>query len=86
MGSKEEEFREKYWQETAEITKPRVIIPVHWDNFGEPLAKGLAPLPDVIGNITESRKFLEKKQKEAGFVLKWQDAFEKICPFDLWER
>lgn len=83
MGSKDEEFREKYWQETVEILKPRVIIPVHWDNFGEPLAKGLVPLPDFIDNITESRKFLEKKQKEGGFVLKWQDAFERICPFDL---
>lgn len=83
MGSKDEEFREKYWQETAEIMRPKVIIPVHWDNFGEPLAKGLEPLPDFIDNITESKKFLDKKQNEARFVLKWQDAFETICPFDL---
>jgi L-ascorbate metabolism protein UlaG (beta-lactamase superfamily) len=83
MGSKDEEFRQKYWKETAEIMKPRVIIPVHWDNFGEPLAKGLEPLPDFIDNVSESRKFLEKKQKEGGFVLKWQDAFETICPFVL---
>jgi L-ascorbate metabolism protein UlaG (beta-lactamase superfamily) len=83
MGSKDEDFRQKYWQETAEIMQPKVIIPVHWDNFGEPLAKGLEPLPDFIDNVSESKKFLDKKQKEAGFVLKWQDAFETICPFKI---
>jgi hypothetical protein len=31
----------------------------------------------------QCQTFLERKRKEAGFVLKWQDAFETICPFDL---
>lgn len=83
MGSKDEEFRQKYWQETVAATRRRVLIPIHWDNFGEPLAKGLEPLPDFIDNISESKVFLERKQKESEFVLKWQDAFETIRPFDL---
>lgn len=83
MGSKDEDFRQKYWKETVKAMRPEVIVPVHWDNFGEPLVKSLEPLPDFIDNISESKAFLERKRKESGFVLKWQDACETICPFDL---
>jgi hypothetical protein len=48
-----------------------------------PLGQFRRASPDSIDNISESRTFLERKRKEAGFVLKWQDAFETICPFDL---
>lgn len=38
-------------------------------------------------NITESTEILEKKkQEEAEFVLKWQNAYEMVYPFVFHNR
>jgi L-ascorbate metabolism protein UlaG (beta-lactamase superfamily) len=34
-----------YWHETVEATKPKLIVPVHWDDFSRKLSRGLKPGP-----------------------------------------
>lgn len=83
LGMQSEDFQEKYWHETVEATRPRVIIPIHWDNFGEPLSKPLEPLPAPYDKFEESKAFIERKKKEDGYVVRWQDALETFRPFEL---
>jgi hypothetical protein len=71
MGSKDEDSRRKYWKEAVEAMRSCVTMPVHWDNFGEPLANGLGSLPGFIDNISESKAFLERSGSGGRLRLFW---------------
>ncbi|MDH3625142.1 MAG: MBL fold metallo-hydrolase [Myxococcales bacterium] len=36
LGSQTEAYRESYWRETVERTKPSRVIPIHWDSLTGP--------------------------------------------------
>jgi L-ascorbate metabolism protein UlaG (beta-lactamase superfamily) len=36
LGSQTDEYMETYWRETVERTRPRRIIPIHWDSLTAP--------------------------------------------------
>lgn len=37
LGSQTDEYRETYWQETIERTRPSRVIPIHWDSLTGPI-------------------------------------------------
>ncbi|TGM02320.1 MBL fold metallo-hydrolase [Leptospira jelokensis] len=50
-------FQEEYFEETIEKLNPKLIIPIHWDNFFKPLSKPLEPNlklgDDFEGNMNQ---------------------------------
>jgi L-ascorbate metabolism protein UlaG (beta-lactamase superfamily) len=40
-----------YWKEAVEDTDAKLVIPVHWDNFGRSLMMPLRPFPSFVDNV-----------------------------------
>jgi L-ascorbate metabolism protein UlaG (beta-lactamase superfamily) len=51
LGSKEPAYTERYLEEVVEPTGARLVIPIHWDDFGRPLAEPLVPLPTLLDDF-----------------------------------
>ncbi|MCP2192873.1 L-ascorbate metabolism protein UlaG, beta-lactamase superfamily [Williamsia deligens] len=79
LGSQPRDFQDEYWQHVVEATRPRLILPVHWDNFGRPLTRPLRPLPRIIDNFGASRELLRRKAG-TGVGIRYQKPFETIEP------
>ena len=51
IGKADKETEEKFFRETVETTKARLVIPVHWDNFFAPLDKPIEEMPEFIERL-----------------------------------
>lgn len=60
-GSKatDKELKE-FFEETVLKTKPKKIIPIHWDNFFHPLKEGIKGMPFYLENTNKLFNIIEK--------------------------
>ncbi|MCP3731015.1 MBL fold metallo-hydrolase [Sphingomonas sp. MG17] len=45
------EFTQRYWRETVTATGAKLVMPIHWDDFLEPLDRPLQPLRRFMDDI-----------------------------------
>lgn len=83
LGVQSEQFRDDYWRHVVTATSPSCIVPVHWDDFGSPLARSLRALPRVIDKFSVMRTYVERRCAQDGIQLIVQDAFDTLNPFDV---
>lgn len=53
LGSADKATEEKYFAETVETTKARLVIPVHWDNFFSPLDQPIVEMPEYVDKYND---------------------------------
>ena len=53
LGRATKEEEEKYFAETVETTKARLVIPVHWDNFFAPLNEPVMEMPEYVDKYND---------------------------------
>ena len=58
LSNDSEERRKIFFAETIDKTRPKVVIPVHWDNFFTPLYGEVKGMPKVIEHTGKSMHFL----------------------------
>jgi L-ascorbate metabolism protein UlaG (beta-lactamase superfamily) len=58
LGTKDEAYREAYWREVVAATRPRLLVPIHWDDFTLPLDRPLQPMPTLLDDFGGSMRFL----------------------------
>ncbi|GAA1061438.1 MBL fold metallo-hydrolase [Agromyces bracchium] len=68
-------FRRRLWRSVVEAAAPRVLIPVHWDDFGAPLSRPLVLRRWSRGSFESSARFLEQECGVAGITLHWPRPF-----------
>ena len=78
LGKQPAEFRETYYQQTVGLTKAKRVIPIHWDDFWQPLGPPLQPIPKLADDFDASMAYLMDKSKEDGFKLQWMDVWDKV--------
>jgi len=78
LGLKGRGFIERYWHEVVEDTGATLVIPVHWDNFFEPLDKSLKPGLGIL--FKRSMRVINALADAGGVTVKVPSAFET---FDL---
>jgi L-ascorbate metabolism protein UlaG (beta-lactamase superfamily) len=83
LGKQSEEFQERYWAETVGMVKPKVVVPIHWDDFGVPLEEGLRDLPEPFDDVGATRELIKLKSEGAEFVVRWPQALDTVEPFEL---
>ena len=81
LGAQSEQFRNDYWHHTVEATRPGLVIPVHWDDFGRSLDKKLRPMPRILDKFARTKELLDRKSAESGIPVRFQSPFETITPF-----
>lgn len=60
------EFQTQYLKETLSALNPKLVIPIHWDNFFKPLSQPLQFLPRIADNTPESLKILIQHAEQQG--------------------
>ncbi len=51
LGKQDKAFRDFYYQQTVGTVKPKLVVPVHWDDFFEPLTDKLEGFADPIDDL-----------------------------------
>lgn len=72
LGAQSAQFQNDYWQHTLEATRPDLVIPVHWDDFGRPLNEKLRPMPRLLDKFAKTKELLDRKSAESGVAVRFQ--------------
>jgi len=63
LGKQTREFQNAYYDQTIGKVRPRLVIPIHWDNFFRPLDDHLEPLGRALDDVPAAFDFLIKRLK-----------------------
>jgi L-ascorbate metabolism protein UlaG (beta-lactamase superfamily) len=58
LGMQTDDFRKKYYEQTVSKLRPKLVVPVHWDNFFTPLSDRLVPPAKPIDDLPAGFDFL----------------------------
>ena len=66
MGKQDSAFRANYYNETIGKLQPKIVVPIHWDNFFKPLSPHLKALPTVVDNVKLGFDYIIERTKQDG--------------------
>jgi L-ascorbate metabolism protein UlaG (beta-lactamase superfamily) len=81
LATRDEAYRDGYWREVVEAVDARRVVPIHWDDFTQPLESPLAPISSLIDDILASLEFLIARSEAAGVEFQMVDAWQTMNPF-----
>jgi L-ascorbate metabolism protein UlaG (beta-lactamase superfamily) len=81
LGRMDAQYRDDYWREVVAATGARRVVPVHWDDFTQPLEAGLRPLPRLLDDYGLSLDFLRAKAVQDGVRLDAMPLWSAVDPF-----
>ena len=82
LGAQTPQFQREYWRQTVGTLTPRLVVPVHWDDFGRPLTRRLRPLPRFMDKLSTTKAFVDSMLDDGEPRVHWQQAMETITPFE----
>jgi len=56
-------WKEKFYEQNVGKLKPKILIPLHWDNFFQPLSDNLVMLPRFVKSSPADFDFMIRKAK-----------------------
>jgi hypothetical protein len=62
--------------------KPKLVIPIHWDNFFRPLNEHLDPLPRGIDDIPAGFDYLLGRLKKDNIAFGLLQGYQSVMLFD----
>lgn len=80
LGQQTDRFIQDYWRETVQQTGAKLVIPIHWDSFFEPLDEPLIALPRQMDSFPKSMKMLIQLARHDGVKLRLPVPY---APIDL---
>ncbi|CAN5211798.1 hypothetical protein BH11PLA2_BH11PLA2_02200 [soil metagenome] len=60
VGMQPKAYQDDYYDHTVKLVKPKLVIPIHWDNFMQPLSDKLEPLGDPAFDVLIERLKADK--------------------------
>ncbi len=76
LGTRDEAYREGYWNAVVGAVRPRCVIPIHWDDFTLSLGEPLQPAPRLLDDFDASMAFLAAKTRGGdpalGLIRAWE--------------
>lgn len=81
LGAMDDAYRDAYWREVVAAVGARRVLPIHWDDFTEPLAEPLPPVPNLVDDLERTLAFLEERSRAAGVDLGWLPLAAPVDPF-----
>ena len=76
LGRQSDEFMETFYAQTVAQARPRLLVPLHWDDFFEPLTGHLRPAPWPIDKTHEAFDFLLARVSEENQRRSFADRLE----------
>jgi L-ascorbate metabolism protein UlaG (beta-lactamase superfamily) len=59
VGKQARDYRAQWWAESVSAVQAKRVIPIHWDDFGEPLDRPLVAFPYLVDDVGATMKDLE---------------------------
>lgn len=81
LGRQPRRFRERYWAEVVRATGARRVIPVHWDDFFQPLDRPMRALPYLLDDMDTAMRFVAGRCRSDGVDLVLPVAWQRTDPF-----
>jgi L-ascorbate metabolism protein UlaG (beta-lactamase superfamily) len=75
-------FREDYYQQTILAAQAKTVIPIHWDNFFQPLSANSAALPPLLDDSRRTLRQMQDFCSAHGVMFQIPAPFERLNPFD----
>ena len=66
LSRQSSDYQQQYLAETLNLLKPKVVIPVHWDDFFQPLKQPLQFLPRLADDTPKSLQLLIQTAETQG--------------------
>ncbi|MCW7468829.1 MBL fold metallo-hydrolase [Leptospira kanakyensis] len=74
-------FQDEYYKQTVQTLKPKLLIPIHWDNFFKPLSEPLEPNLKLGDNFDGNMKYILNRTEKEKIEVKLLQGFETIDLF-----
>jgi L-ascorbate metabolism protein UlaG (beta-lactamase superfamily) len=81
LGTRDEAYRDGYWNAVVAAVEPRCVIPIHWDDFTLSLGSPLEPAPRLLDDFDASMAFLAGKTSSGKPALGLLRAWEPVRLF-----
>lgn len=78
LGKQSEAFIKAYWHEVVRTTGAKVVVPIHWDNFTQPLDQPLKPMPWPLDKVSAALAAIGRLAAADGVEVRTLQAFERL--------
>ncbi|SDH62935.1 MBL fold metallo-hydrolase [Agrococcus jejuensis] len=83
IGRRSAREQRAYWRHVVTATGARLVVPVHWDDFGRSLAHPLQPFPRLLDRGDRALEMVDAMSTRDGLRWHLPAAFETIAPFAM---
>jgi L-ascorbate metabolism protein UlaG (beta-lactamase superfamily) len=80
LGKKTEAYRSQYWNEVVKQVGAKRVIPIHWDDFFQPLDESLVPMSRLADDFDATMADLARLAKRDGVELRMAPTFTPFAP------
>lgn len=70
LGKRDSVFMNNYYRETVATLKPKIVVPIHWDNFLKPFSNNLEMMPRLMDKTYKAFDLLIDKKVDDNFEFK----------------
>ncbi|MBA4853689.1 MBL fold metallo-hydrolase [Emticicia sp. BO119] len=81
IGTKEPAWQNKYYEQTIGKLKPKLLVPLHWDDFTKPINQHLDMLPRFVAKTPKDFDFIIQKTSADKIDFKILQAYKSIMLF-----
>jgi L-ascorbate metabolism protein UlaG (beta-lactamase superfamily) len=78
LGTRDEAYREAYWDEVVAPVAPRCVIPIHWDDLTRPLDAPLVLAPRLLDDFDATIAFLGRRAAAGNTALGLLPVWEPV--------
>ncbi|MBS1613052.1 MAG: MBL fold metallo-hydrolase, partial [Bacteroidetes bacterium] len=61
--------------------QPKIVVPIHWDNFFKPLSPHLKALPTVVDNVKLGFDYIIERTKQDGIQFRIMQGGDSVLLF-----
>ncbi|MEJ0034139.1 MAG: MBL fold metallo-hydrolase [Bacteroidota bacterium] len=81
ITKRDSNWTEDFYRENVTAVNPSVVIPLHWDDFFQPLSDHLEMLPKLTGNVEKDFDYVIERTKADGSEFKILQGTKSIILF-----
>jgi L-ascorbate metabolism protein UlaG (beta-lactamase superfamily) len=81
LGHQDQAFRDAYYRHTVGEVRPELVVPIHWDDFFQPLSEHLRAPVKAADNLRAAFEFLVKRTKADGIDFRVLQGYGSVLLF-----
>ncbi|WP_374593867.1 MBL fold metallo-hydrolase [Aquabacterium sp.] len=81
LGKQPPHYQADLWRELVQAVHARRVVPIHWDNFFDPLSDGLHPMNRLMDNFDNAMHFVQTQGQAQQIDVRLPTEWQTIDPF-----